>query len=52
VALAGSLGSADATSGSAAYADTAIYMGYRAVRDLQGLPSPDVSRGVDGVVAG
>lgn len=31
-----------------AYADSAIDMGYRAVRDLAGKPSDEVSRGVDG----
>ncbi|MFU8854790.1 NAD(P)-binding protein [Micromonospora sp. SL1-18] len=33
-----------------AYADSAIDMAYRAVRDLAGNPSDEVSRGVDGVL--
>jgi spermidine dehydrogenase len=43
---------ANSDSAPRAYADTAIDMAYRAVRDLEGLPSPEVSRGVDGVTVG
>lgn len=45
----GRIAVANADAGPRAYADSAIDMAYRAVRDLAGKPSPEVSRGVDGV---
>ncbi len=44
----GRIAIANSDSAPRAYADTAIDMGYRAVADLAGIPSPEVSRGVDG----
>jgi spermidine dehydrogenase len=46
----GRIAVANTDSGPRAYADSAIDMGYRAVRDLARKPSPAVSRGVDGMV--
>ncbi|MGH2988514.1 MAG: NAD(P)-binding protein [Solirubrobacterales bacterium] len=48
----GRIAIANSDSAPRAYADTAIDMAYRAVRDLEGKRSPEVSRGVDGVTAG
>lgn len=46
----GRIAIANSDSAPRAYADTAIDMGYRAIADLAGRPSPEVSRGVDGTV--
>jgi len=48
----GRIAIANSDSAPRAYADSAVDMAYRAVRDLEGKPSRDVSRGVDGVVVG
>ncbi len=45
----GRIAIANSDSAPRAYADTAIDMGYRAVRDLAGRPAGEVGRGVDGV---
>lgn len=45
----GRIAVANSDSGGRAYVDSAVDMAYRAVRDLERLPSPEVSRGVDGV---
>jgi spermidine dehydrogenase len=46
----GRIAIANSDSAPRAYADSAIDMGYRAVRELLGKPAGEVARGVDGVV--
>ena len=46
----GRIAIANSDSAPRAYADTAIDMGWRAVRELLGKPAGEVARGVDGVV--